>query len=245
MLIRVRSMGERIVLQSTCPSTPPTAKQRRALRRPSLKCLHRRLTKRSRRTMTSKEPVYLPCGNELSQGDIVNEVPWGLVHSPLTVCRPSNAKAQKGPARYAEAAGLSDGFRRSKDKKECIHAKAGLGLGIVLWHSCEIDDFLRRRQPQKAFVGVAPIFSMAERVPEDQHREAIRRRDRSAFFPLEPLEVDGFQFGEAYVDFRLIWSVKQSTLTTRLATLGETVRHSLYDHLILFLTRRARRDQDS
>ena len=195
--------------------------------------------------MTSKEPVYLPCGSDLSQGDIVSAVPWGLVHSPLTVCRPSNAKAQKGPARYAEAAGLSDAFRRSKDEKEYIHAKAGQGFGIVLWHDCEIDDFGRRRQPQKAFVGVAPVFSMADRVPQDQHREAIRNRRRSALFPLEPLEIDDFRFGEAYVDFRLIWSVKQSTLTTRLATLGETVRHSLYDHLILFLTRRARLVQDS
>ena len=194
--------------------------------------------------MASDDTVYLPCGAELSQGDIVSEFPWGAIESPLTICRPSNAQARKGSARYNEASGVSDAFRRTRDGREYIHATAGCGPGIVLWHDCEIDDYLRRNQPQKAVVGVAPIFTMADRVPQDQAREAIRSRRRSALFPLAPLEVGGLRFGEAYVDFRLIWSVKQSTLTKRLATLSETVRHSLYEHLFLFLTRRARAVQE-
>lgn len=107
--------------------------------------------------MASDEPVYLPCGGELSQGDIVDKFPWGAIESPLTICRPSNATASKGHARYAPAAGIKNPFRGSRDEREYIHAKAGCGPGIVLWHSCEIDDYLRRNQPQKAVVGVAPI----------------------------------------------------------------------------------------
>ena len=110
----------------------------------------------------------------------------------------------------------------------------------AVWHGCEIDDFLHRNQPQKAWVGVAPIFRMADRIPQEPAREAVRSRQRSAFFPLAPLEVGSFRLGEAYVDFRLIWSVKQSILTNRLATLSETVRHSLYAHLFFFLTRLAK-----
>ena len=195
--------------------------------------------------MTSDDPVYLPCGGELSQGDIIDGFPWGAIESPLTICRPSNAKASKGSARYNVMSDMSDPFARTHDGKEYIHAKAGSGPGIVLWHDCEIDDFLRRNQPQKAVVGVAPIFCLADRVPQDEHREAIRSRRRSALFPLAPLDVGGVRFGEAYIDFRLIWSVKQSILTNRLATLSKTVRHSLYEHLILFLTRRARAIPDS
>ncbi len=187
--------------------------------------------------MASEGSVYLPYGSLLSQGDIIEELPWGVIDSPLTICRPDNAKRTSGPSRYNEASSVKDAFEKSHDGKEYIHARAGRGPGIVLWHDCEIDKESRRKEPEKAMVGVAPIFCLEDRISKE-HRPAIQSRQRSALFPLEPLDVDGFHFGEAYVDFRLIWSVKQSVLKRRLATLNQTVLHSLYEHLILFLTRR-------
>jgi hypothetical protein len=183
------------------------------------------------------DEVYVPCGSELSQGDIVRALPWGAIDSPLTICRPSNAKARDGKARYGDASKVERAFKKTKDRREIVHARAGLGLGIVLWHSCEIADYVRRGEERKAVVGVAPIFSMVERLPEP-HRKPVRGLQRSAMFPLPPLDVGGTSYGEAYVDFRLIWSVKQSLLTQRLASLSETYLQSMYNHLMLFLTRR-------
>ncbi len=182
------------------------------------------------------DEVYVPCGSELSQGDIVAALPWGAIDSPLTICRPLNAKVPNGKARYADASKVDRAFKK-RDMKENVHAKAGLGPGMVLWHSCEIADYVRRGQERKAVVGVAPIFSMDERLPEP-HREPVRELRRSAMFPLPPLNIGGTSLGEAYVDFRLIWSVKQSILTERLACLSEGYLQSMYHHLLLFLTRR-------
>ena len=182
------------------------------------------------------DEVYVPCGSELSQGDIVAALPWGAIDSPLTICRPLNAKVREGKARSLDASKVDRAFKQ-RDKRESVHARAGLGPGIVLWHSCEIADYVRRGEERKAIVGVAPIFSMVERLPEP-HREPVRELRRSAMFPLPPLDVGSISLGEAYVDFRLIWSVKQSILTERWAGLSEAYLQSMYNHLMLFLTRR-------
>ena len=98
------------------------------------------------------DEVYVPCGSELSQGDIVAALPWGAIDSPLTICRPLNAKVREGKARSLDASKVDRAFKQ-RYKRESVHARAGLGPGIVLWHSCEIADYVRRGEERKAIVG--------------------------------------------------------------------------------------------
>ena len=190
--------------------------------------------------MTSEEAAFVPYGEHLSQGDVVNGVPWGAVDAPLTICRPNNAQLEKGRANYATLSATKRPFHSSHDKREIVHARAGYGLGVVLWHDCEIDDHVHRGRPvSKAVAAVAPIFDMVGRIGREEDRQAIRSLRRSALFPVQRFESEGNRFGEAYVDLRLIWSVKQSLLIgNRVATMSAGTLAALYSHLFTFLTRK-------
>ena len=183
------------------------------------------------------ESVYVACTDEVLQGDIVVDLPWGAIVSPLIVCRPADAGAHVGKARYNEASKVDRAFAKKRGGKEFVHAKAGRGPGIVLWHSCEIADDVRHGNVQRAVVGVAPIFGMADRLNEADRRP-VRELKRTAMFPLPPLEVGDERLDEGYVDFRWIWSVKRSLLAKRLAGLSGPYLESMYRHLERFLTRR-------
>ena len=185
----------------------------------------------------ASESVYVACTDEVLQGDIVADLPWGAISSPLIVCRPADARAHVGKARYNEASKMDRAFARKHDGKEFVHAKAGRGPGIVLWHSCEIANDVRHGNERRAVVGVAPIFGMADRLNEAD-RHPVRELRRTAMFPLPPLEVGDERLNEGYVDFRWIWSVKRSLLAKRLAGLSELYLESMYRHLEKFLTRR-------
>ncbi len=188
--------------------------------------------------MASDPQVYVAYADQLSQGDIVADLPWGAIDSPLIVCRPDNARVHKGKARYDEASAVDRAFALEKrGRKEFVHAKAGRGPGIVLWHSCEIADDERHGNSNRAVVGVAPIFKLAERLNEADWGP-VRELRRTAMFPLPVLDVDGEHLDEGYVDFRWIWSVKRSLLVTRLAGLSSAYLELMYSHLERFLTRR-------
>lgn len=189
--------------------------------------------------MTS-DLVYVACTDEILQGDIVADLPWGSIEAPLIVCRPDNAQGRNGRAHFAEAPRFDDAFARKRTSaREFVHAKAGRGPGIVLWHSCEIADAVRRGNSQRAAVGVAPIFSLAGRLNEGD-RQPVRELKRTAMFPLPALDVGGEHLDEGYVDFRWIWSVKRSLLAKRLAGLSPAYLELMYSHLEGFLTRQYR-----
>ena len=193
--------------------------------------------------MASDPQVYVACANELSQGDIVADLPWGAIDSPLVVCRPEGARPHKGKARYGEVSAVDRAFSlKGRGGKEFVHAKAGLGPGIVLWHGCEIADDERRGNSQRGVVGVAPVFSLT-RVNEAD-REPVRGLRRTAMFPLPPLDVGGEHLDEGYVDFRLIWSVKRVLLVKRLAGLSTDYLELMYSHLEHFFTRQRLRPTD-
>ena len=186
----------------------------------------------------ASDSVYVACVDAISQGDIVSELPWGAIDSPLIVCRP-DVQLRKGEVCYGEVSEVSRAFnRKGHGGKEFVHAKAGRGPGIVLWHTCEVADYDRRGDSRRAVVGVAPIFSMADRLPDAADQLPVRELRRTAMFPLPPLDVDGEHLGESYVDFRWIWSVKQSLLARRLAGLSASYLELMYSHLERFFTRR-------
>ena len=190
--------------------------------------------------MTSDEAAFVPPGAHLSQGDVVDGIPWGAIDAPLTVCRPNDAKLDKGKSNYAPLSKVRNPFNSSRDKKEFVHARAGYGRGVVLWHDCEIDDYKHQGRPvAKAVAAVAPIFDMEVRIGREEDRLAIRNLRRSALFPIQEFESAGIQFEEGYVDLRLIWSVRQSLLIgSRVATMGAGTLAALYGHLFTFLTRK-------
>jgi len=185
---------------------------------------------------------YVEAGSKLSQGDIVADVPWGIVPDPISVCRPNDPKNSEGKAFYAphhQTRRGGDAFHNGR--VELVHARAKLGRVMVLWHDCEIDKFEEKgMSADKWFAGVAPIIP-PDHFPSEVW-DKIATGDRLQFFPLPPIASVGLPAGSC-VDLRYVWPVRQSLLSKRLASLGTPARLALYDHLFSFLTHRRLRDK--
>lgn len=186
------------------------------------------------------EGFYLPPADRLSQGDILQELPWGLIPDPLIICRPNDRTATSGKAQFSSS-GLTPkaGQPHWQPETEFIHAAARNAYGIVMWHDCQIDSWLnkgRANAEQAAFAGVAPVLPLAG-LPPTLH-DGIRKGDHRTFFFLPPFAIGDVTLPESIVDVRYIWSIKQSLLTPRLASISDTARLSLYGHLFTFLTRK-------
>lgn len=90
------------------------------------------------------DPAFIKPGDQLDQGDIFRDVPWGLVEAPLTLCRPVPPYKPSGAnARSGAPGDFSDAFRLDGGK-ELIHARGHKSLGVILWHGCQIDKFKNR-----------------------------------------------------------------------------------------------------
>lgn len=178
--------------------------------------------------------AYAALSEQLSQGDIVQGMPWAVLEHPLTVCRPDGGKP--GRAYYAQPHECTrqPAFARGP---EIIHAVAlEPGLGIVIWEDCEIDKMRNQQKEQhRWFVAVAPVVPLAV-VSDEESRTAIRQGDRHAFFPLPALPA--LEIPESYVDLRLMWPVRQAMVSERLVTLSRENRAALYGQLLRFLTGR-------
>ncbi len=183
----------------------------------------------------AKAAYYVEPGAKLSQGDLVKDVPWGLLPDPTTVCRPNNKDAEHGKAYYTPRHLTKQGGVAFGGGTELIHAQARLGMAMVLWHDCEIDKFEEKEKPKEDwFAAVAPVLPLSLIQQADQ-RERVVAGDRIQLFPLPPLEP--VNLPDSFVDLRHIWSVKQTLLTDRVASLGDVGRNALYEHLFTFLTR--------
>jgi hypothetical protein len=115
---------------------------------------------------------FAPPGAKLSQGDIVHDVPWGVLDAPVIVCRPRVPLNTKGIADYAQPheCARQPAFTRGP---ELVHARAGRpGPAVVLWEDCEIDKFEELGEPfAKWFVAVCPIFPLTTiRSPDGRER---------------------------------------------------------------------------
>jgi hypothetical protein len=186
--------------------------------------------------MASDSSAFTALADNLSQGDIVQGVPWAVLEYPLTVCR-QTGKQNDGATQawFRPIAGAKPpAFHKGP---EIIHALGREpGLGIVIWEDCQIDKMRNQQQDErKWFVAVAPVVPMSI-VQSEDHRQAIRDLRRRAFFPLPALPA--LAVPESYVDLRLMWPVRQSMLTDRVTTLSPESRSALYGHLLRFLTGR-------
>src|ERR1700693_1233934 len=120
---------------------------------------------------------FAPLGEKLSQGDIVGGVPWGLVDEPITVCRPDDRSKLEGKARYGPLATLKPPFKGI----ESLIAKGQLGLGMVIWHDCQIDKCQNQgKTPAKWFAAIAPVLPLQH--ADAEGAKAVKEGRRRAFF---------------------------------------------------------------
>jgi hypothetical protein len=186
----------------------------------------------------SAAPFYAELASGLSQGDLVDNVPWGLVEAPVTLCRPDNRKSATGKAFYGSAAELKRPAPWSHDP-EFVHGVAWSGLVMVLWHGCQIDKSLNQggaTRAAKAFAAIAPVIEL-DRFQPAERRIEVRNAQHFSYFPIPALDGSSRPVAESYVDLRHIWSVRQSILIERVTSVSDGARLSLYEHLFTFFTR--------
>ena len=189
---------------------------------------------------------YRPPPELLSQGDIVEHVPWGLIEAPITLCRPDNDPLQ-GKSRHSrvdswDMKGQPAPWSRTPER---IHAIGWDGRAMVLWHDCQISkgENQRRDRPEKEFAGVAPILPFAglqAKTAEDLEvlKQGIRDGDNHSYFFLPAFDGGSFTMPDSYVNFRYIWSVRQLALAQRALSMDAEQLPALYGKLFGFLTRR-------
>lgn len=172
---------------------------------------------------------YAPLGDELSQGDIVRDIPFGLIDAPLTVCQPNNRNTV-GKSKYWPFSKLP-----KHQTVEFLHAtfRSKLGLGIIVWPDCQIDKKKNQGRPEKEwFAAVAPVVPLEE-LPAMLH-DKVKGFDRAPWFPRPAREPELAQ--DSYVDIRHIWPLRYSLLTDRLVALSETARRAFSAHRFWFDT---------
>ena len=186
---------------------------------------------------------YIDPSDVINQGDIVDHLPWGLIEAPTMLCRPNNRTKTSGKAFFGSVSELKQPAPWAHDP-EFVHGICWDGPAMVLWHGCQLDKWKNRdkergderNRQERAFAGIAPVLPLAAYEPATG-QAGIASRKHYSFFPLPSFKVGTRQIPESYVDFRHIWSVRQSMLTDRLASISDEARFSLYEHLFTFFTR--------
>lgn len=162
-----------------------------------------------------------PC---LSQGDVVAEVPFCIVASPVTHLKFTSLRDNKpGWAENAIA------VARKTDQKKYILAHGEVRYGLVLSHDCDLD---KPRTNQRVLV--APVGQIAGLEPTLQR--TILEQRHLALMPLPALG----QLGDSYADLRLIAAVPRETVldANRVASLTDDGRDRLQVQILKFLFRR-------
>ncbi len=178
---------------------------------------------------------YAPLGEKLSQGDIVLGIPPAILDSPLVVCRPDGGKPGRSwYAPYDQVKRPPPVFSRGP---EVIHASGREpGYGMVIWEDCQIDKMENQgKELHKWWMGVAPVLSLREAMPETKHRNAVLEGRRMAFFPLPADQALGLN-EDHFVDLRLIVPVRYEMVGERRAGLAAESRAAFQAHLFKFLT---------
>ena len=160
----------------------------------------------------------------MSQGDVVEEVPFCMVSVPITHLKYVSLRENK-PG-WAES---STPVIRKTDQKKYVLACGETRLGLVLSHDCDLD---KPRANQRVLV--APIQQIA--VLETTLQGTILEQRHLALMPLPALG----SVGDSYADLRLMVSVPRETISDdkRIASLTDDGRERLQVQIMKFLFRR-------
>ena len=170
---------------------------------------------------------YEDLGPDLSQGDIVNDVPWGLIDAPLLICQPPNSEP-RGRAPYYPI----DELPRQRSVQYVL-AKYNLGRGIILWPDCQIDKLKNQGKPEKKwFAGVAPVLPLSTLDAKLHDRVLSFRRAQWFPLPAKPTLIPE----NAYIDLRYVWPLRYELLKSRVIALSEQGRRALALHRFWFDT---------
>jgi hypothetical protein len=180
--------------------------------------------------MDSRDPAedwYSVLGADLSQGDIVRDVPFGLIDAPITICQPNNT-AEQGKANYYPLTSIPR--RRSV---EFLHAKFNLGLGIVVWPDCQIDKPKNQGRPEKEWIAaIAPVIPLSKLASELHSR--VKAFKRAQWFPLPAKAPEIIE--DCYVDLRHVWPIRHALAQDRVIALSEPARQAFSLHRFWFDT---------
>ncbi|MBI4190299.1 MAG: hypothetical protein HY525_07140 [Betaproteobacteria bacterium] len=170
--------------------------------------------------------------SDLSQGDIVANLPIFLLVSPLKYLRHTNLRGNT-PGWMDSDSPVVD-----RDGRTRLHAIGKSLPGLVLSHSCELD----KRDRRKRRVIVAPIVPIGT-VSDVALRDSILAQAQYASMPLP--DIPGL--GTYYADLRSIVTLDRDIVDKgkRLASMTELAQKRLWAQLVAFFLRKEIGDSKS
>lgn len=161
---------------------------------------------------------------ELSQGDVLADIPGAVLVFPLTFLNPRPAKHEQTVYEPSPTP-----FSRSKkgDDRLLMLSNGEVAGALILSYGCEIDKSKK--------ILIAPVFAISSLPPENQI--AVLEQRRFSLMPLPNIP----RLGTCYADFRLIQCIRREylRLEARHGSMTESAVDRLQTHLALFFTRRA------
>lgn len=158
--------------------------------------------------------------DELSQGDVLEEVLFGVAEYPPCELRKQTVKKHGDVwVPYSKPCG---------DRYFNWLGRGRLAMALVISHSCDLD-----KREGKNRVIVAPVARASSIEP--RHWENIRAYGRRALFPLPSVP----SIGDAYSDLRQLTTVDRAFLekARKLCSMSEDGLKLLQRHLVGFLVR--------
>lgn len=161
---------------------------------------------------------------EISQGDVIADVPFSIAVEPLTHLRFAQGKGGKPGWAESEQAVLHKGTQR-------MHVLAAYRPrpGIILSHDCEIEKAKDRPR-----VLLAPVCKISELPTAAQ--VVVQAQGHLALVPLPGLK----DVGDCYADLRGMTTVLSELALDkpRIASMTDPARLRLHGYLVAFLLRK-------
>jgi len=160
---------------------------------------------------------------ELSQGDLVTEVPGATLVHPLTYL---NSRPAKDNKIVYEASATPFSKPKKGDDRQFFLSNGEVAAALVLSYDCEID------KSQKILI--APVFAI-DTLPSESQLAVLEQR-RFSLMPLPDVPL----LGTCYADFRLMQTVRREYLPLqgRLSSMNPDAVDRLQAQITAFLTRR-------
>lgn len=158
----------------------------------------------------------------LSQGDLVDALPFPFFRAPVTHLKKIQVKKHGDVWQPASKPSL-----HQQDQTYYALGGCAISLGLIISHGCAID------KPDDRVLA-APVLEMTTLKPDMQ--DTVRQQAHRAFVPL--LDIPGRE--DSYCDLRRITPVSRELISdsSRLRSMTEAGRDRLHAHLVSFLIER-------